>query len=87
MTAPAMIAVLIGVAAAALLLAPQRRTQATEVEPCDDCPGRADCRCADGHTDPNACTCGPGWYERRSARETNPTRRAAWRMLARLEDQ
>ena len=33
------------------------------------------------------CTCGPGWYERRAARETNPARRAAWRMLARLEGQ
>ncbi|MFA4975640.1 MAG: hypothetical protein WC577_03075 [Candidatus Paceibacterota bacterium] len=81
-----MIAVLIGVAAAALLLAPQRRVQAAEVEPCDDCPGRPDCRCADGHTDPTTCTCGPGWFARRAATETDPARRAAWRMLARLEE-
>lgn len=27
---------------------------------CDDCPGRPDCRCADGHTDTTDCTCGEG---------------------------
>ncbi|WP_277992813.1 hypothetical protein [Streptomyces albidoflavus] len=36
-------------------------TAPADVEPCDDCPGRPDCRCADGHTDPTTCTCGtPG---------------------------
>lgn len=27
---------------------------------CDDCPGRPDCRCADGRTDTTDCTCGEG---------------------------
>lgn len=37
------------------------RVQTADVEPCDDCPGRPTCRCADGHTDPTTCTCGtPG---------------------------
>lgn len=26
---------------------------------CDDCPGRPDCRCADGHADTTDCTCPP----------------------------
>lgn len=32
------------------------------VTACDDCPGRPDCRCADGHTDTTDCTCGEGTH-------------------------
>ncbi|MGW4974605.1 hypothetical protein ACWEP3_33090 [Streptomyces albidoflavus] len=36
-------------------------TAPADVEPCDDCPGRPDCRYAADHTDPTTCTCGtPG---------------------------
>ncbi|MBL3808470.1 hypothetical protein [Streptomyces sp. BRB081] len=48
-------------AAAGLARRLRRLADDTDVEPCDDCPGRPDCRCADGHTDPTTCTCGtPG---------------------------
>ncbi|MFB6593978.1 hypothetical protein [Streptomyces diastaticus] len=48
-------------AAADLARRLRRLADDTDVEPCDDCPGRPDCRCADGHADPTTCTCGtPG---------------------------
>lgn len=34
-------------------------TQRGPITGCDDCPGRPDCRCADGHTDTTDCTCPP----------------------------
>ncbi|MFD5184077.1 hypothetical protein ACFWMQ_15980 [Streptomyces sp. NPDC058372] len=48
-------------AAAGLARRLRRLAAPADVEPCDDCPGRPDCRCADGHTGPTTCTCGtPG---------------------------
>ena len=38
----------------------QLLTQRGPVTGCDDCPGRPDCRCADGRTDTTDCTCGEG---------------------------